>query len=566
MPSLKDFIEANAVALSDSLRQRLQPIHDHERDSLHPGLLGLLRKPRGLQGHIITAAAKALNTRRALFFGLAMGTGKTNVSIATAHLRAQGRPYSVLIVCPPHLVGKWQREIEETIPDPAIYQVNGWEAWLELARNRPAITGATFFISPLSTAKLGAKWVPAASMNRRLGELTCPQCFKPLYYTTLGVRKPITRRMLTKSQRKCSECGSALWQYIRPHKIEPSVLIKRRFKRWFDYLINDESHLNKSAITKAGEAFSHFVGAARKIMVLTGTMIAGRAEDLRPTLFRVMPGRFVELGIKWDDIVKFNERYGRIEYVTDEHETLMRRRNGVKYPAIKKQGSKKVMPGLMPSFYRDFLVDCTIFCSLKEMMEGADDLPKLEEIMVPVPMSPEMQAEYEVMKHKLVEALRKLRSDDKTTAMSFGGVVAEALCTWPDDPYGWETIGYHDKTGKWHGVYKPSEPSGDDSPKEKRLIDLILSERAAGRQVWVFSTRTATSKRLLKVMVKHHISCANLTVDVPPIKREQWIKDYAVGMDAVLSHPGLIETGIDLFGKADGDFGQPFNFCTLVHY
>lgn len=564
MPSLKEFLERNASALTESLRRKMPPLHDYD-DPVDDRLGELLRKCRGLQSHVITASIKSLRKNRSIFFGLAMGTGKTFCSLATAHLLANGKPYSCLIIALPHLVLKWQREIEETIPDPTIYHVNGWQEWLELARNKPAITGPTFFISPLSTAKLGAKWVPASPLNRRLGELTCPQCFKPLYYTWHGVRKPVTKFMLTKSQRKCIECGSTLWQYIRPHKIEPSVLIKRRLKRYFDVAILDEQHVMKGATTKAGESFSHFVGAAKKVLVLTGTMIAGRAEDLRPTLYRLMPHKFVNRGIKWDDVVKFNERYGRIEYTTDEHEGTVRRHGGTRTAVVKKGGSKKVVPGLMPSFYRDFLVDCTIFCSLKEMMLGGD-LPKLEEIMVPVQMSPEMQAEYEVMKLKFAQTLAKLRKEDAWASHRFGGTVAEVLCTWPDDPYGWDTIGYEDKNGTWHEVYRPSEPSGEDTPKEKRLIELILSERAAGRQVWVFSTRTATSKRLLKVMVKHHVSCAHLTVDVPPVKREQWIKDYAVGMDCVLSHPELCATGIDFFGKADGKFGQRFNYCTICHY
>lgn len=42
-----------------------------------------------------------------------MGTGKTTIGAAAAHLAGFR---SVLVLCPPHLVRKWQREIVATVP------------------------------------------------------------------------------------------------------------------------------------------------------------------------------------------------------------------------------------------------------------------------------------------------------------------------------------------------------------------------------------------------------------------------------------------------------------------
>jgi hypothetical protein len=44
-------------------------------------------------------------------------------------------------------------------------------------------------------------------------------------------------------------------------------------------------------------------------------------------------------------------------------------------------------------------------------------------------------------------------------------------------------------------------------------------------------------------------------------KREDWIAKNGKGMDVVLSHPKLVETGLDLFDK-----GGNHNFCTLIFY
>jgi len=568
MPSITDFINDNASGLAKALRQRMRPIHDPESDQLHPGIGGLLRSPRGLQGHIVTGVVKAYKTRRAVVLGMRMGTGKTTVAISSAHLRAEGRPYSCLISCPPTLAGKWEREIRAIVPNPVIVQVGGWEEWLMLARGRKArLTGPTFFISPLSTAKLGARWVPAVFTRKRLGEssrplLCCPECFEPLKYRRLGKDYAMTMEHLKADKRKCHKCHAPCWQTCKPHKVAPSRIVKKYLNKWFDTAIIDESHMAKSDVTIAGEAFSHFVAAGKKVMILTGTLIAGRAIDLMPTLYRVFPQKFVSRGIGWNDHTKFNELYGRIETVSSHEE----RHQGGRIFSGRHKSRKKVMPGIMPSFYRDFLADCTIFCSLKEMMSGEAELPKLVEEMVDVPMSPAMAAEYACMKKALIGAFLKVRNEEPETAMKFIGTVAETLATWPDDPHGWEPIGYNDSTGVWHEVYRPVDMPDEISPKERRLLDLMAREKAEQRQVWIFVTRHATAERLLKVMVKNFISCAHLTASVPPVKREEWIRDYGPGMDCVLSHPGLVETGLDFFGYGPGKWGVRYNFSTLVHY
>src|SRR5580658_276748 len=44
------------------------------------------------------------------------GSGKTLMSIGIAHAHANGKPYSTLVMCPPHLVLKWAREVLITVP------------------------------------------------------------------------------------------------------------------------------------------------------------------------------------------------------------------------------------------------------------------------------------------------------------------------------------------------------------------------------------------------------------------------------------------------------------------
>ena len=73
----------------------------------------LLRKPLGAQADAIRGAALSLEAHRGTTVVGEMGTGKTFIAAAAAHLAGFKR---VLVLCPPHLVPKWKREVEMTVP------------------------------------------------------------------------------------------------------------------------------------------------------------------------------------------------------------------------------------------------------------------------------------------------------------------------------------------------------------------------------------------------------------------------------------------------------------------
>jgi hypothetical protein len=64
----------------------------------------------------ITGAAKYLQMEDSVRLVGECGTGKTLMSIGIAHAHADGKPYSTLVMCPPHLVLKWAREVLITVP------------------------------------------------------------------------------------------------------------------------------------------------------------------------------------------------------------------------------------------------------------------------------------------------------------------------------------------------------------------------------------------------------------------------------------------------------------------
>ena len=85
-----------------------------------------------------------------------MGTGKTFIGAAAAHMAGFER---ILIICPPHLVPKWKREVEMTVPGVRAAIV---ESITDLERLRLSVgSGPLFAVMSREKAKLSYRWMPA---------------------------------------------------------------------------------------------------------------------------------------------------------------------------------------------------------------------------------------------------------------------------------------------------------------------------------------------------------------------------------------------------------------------
>lgn len=119
----------------------------------------------------------------------------------------------------------------------------------------------------------------------------------------------------------------------------------------------------------------------------------------------------------------------------------------------------------------------------------------------------------------------------------------------------------------------PTSSRGDDQPCHSLRIVVhglsanctttdCLAERAEGRQVWVYTTMTDTRDVCERLRIR--MMCRGLRVmilrshEVPPKERGEWIAKWGPQCDVIISHPKLVETGVDLFCKRGNH-----NFCTL---
>jgi SNF2 family DNA or RNA helicase len=88
-----------------------------------------------------------------------MGTGKTFIAAASAYLAGFQR---VLVLCPPHLVRKWQREVLETVSGAGAAIV---QSITDLEQLRRTTARPLFVIMSRERAKLSYRWRPAVVLR-----------------------------------------------------------------------------------------------------------------------------------------------------------------------------------------------------------------------------------------------------------------------------------------------------------------------------------------------------------------------------------------------------------------
>ena len=354
---------------------------------------------------------------------------------------------------------------------------------------------------------------------------------------------------------------------------QASEFIKRYLpKNYFDLLIVDESHEYKNQSSAQGQAMGVLASRVKKIILLTGTLMGGYADDLFFLLFRTLTSKMIEDGYtvnKRNSIgaasMKFMEEHGILKQVFTERDSVCHKTSKGKQVTKRTQRA----PGFGPKGILRYVLPYTVFLRLKEI--GDNILPKYEEKYSEVPMSENQRYEYEKLSSTLMTALRAALAKRDTTLM---GVVLNALLAWPDCCARDEEV-RHPRTKK-PLIFVPAvfdnQPNHlgviECSPKEKRLVELCLAEKSKGRKSLVYTTYTGTrdlTSRLRLILAQAGLKVAVLKSSEPPEKREDWVMDKVdKGFDIVLTNPELVKTGLDLLDFPTIIFLQTgFNVYTL---
>ncbi|MCK9496934.1 MAG: DEAD/DEAH box helicase family protein, partial [Dehalococcoidia bacterium] len=494
MTDLATFLSEHGEAIARTTLRAYPPVYSaRNRDDWGFDLTRLRRRPLGAQGDAIRAVALSLQRHRGTNLVGEMGTGKTTIATSAAYLAGFRR---VLVLTPPHLVRKWRREVEETVPlaSAVIVTTVGDLARLPRDERRPQ-----FVILSRERAKLSYRWQPAvvsrldssggrahrAEDGEPLQRLCCPNCFEPLLDEE-GL--PVELDRLSRRKHTCERCGSPLWQadHRGPRRYPLADYISRRLPGHFDLLVVDEQQEYKARGSAQGIAAGTLAEACGRTLTLTGTLAGGYASTLFHLLWRFSPA--VREEFAYGEEGRWVSRYGLVERITKRgddgayEDGRTSRRRGYRTRTVEK-------PGVSPAVLFH-LIGNTVFLRLADVAAG---LPEYQEEVRLITLDrgsegdevPSQSVAYRRLADALHAAVMQALQGGSRRLL---GAYLQALLAYPDACTQGETV-----VDPGDGEVIASAPALPDDrlyPKEQALVDLALEERAHGRRVLVYVMHT----------------------------------------------------------------------------
>jgi len=535
---LKAFLSQYGDALKEKVINVYNPLYNpNNRDTwdneTELKLSDLKRQPFPAQVDAILALAKGfyVNGKRGLILNGEMGTGKTISAIAVAHLIPKAN-YRVLIMCPGHLVQKWIREIQSTIPRCRVINLNG-RGLKEMEELRYAGKPACpeFYVIGKERAKNHHQWRPGIVNLKHLDEIRCPECGTIL--DDLKGKRP-----------KCPKCEEPLYQADKDgfRRYAKAEYAKKYLKGIFDLFVADEIHELKGGTTAQGQALANFACIAKRTLALTGTLMGGYSTNLFYLFWRLLARKIKDRRISYYSPMSFAERYGIVE------RTQVEKKNSSYNNASIGKSSKtrtiiKEKPGVSPLILTDFLLENTVFMRLSDV---SDALPPYDEKVVEVSMTDEQSEAYKGLETDLyAEARQALARGDH----SLLGALINSLLAYPDGARRGETV-FHPHRGDL--IAEAPQINDRILPKEAELLDILDNELSEGRRCLICLEHTGTRDLIPdlenRILERGHSPLILRSNTVSVEKREAWVKDKMSSgeYNVMIANPNLIKTGLDL--------------------
>jgi len=579
------YMNLHATELGERILSSYPALHG-AHDELSPLLAGMLRRPYPAQALAIMGVTKRWQRARNANVVAECGAGKTLIALGAMLVHSAGRSFSGLVMAPPHLVEKWARETFLTLPKVRVFLIddmrNGGDPTAphginevrlrhgEIVREgmhttlpelrrlgrsgwRKLCPGTSVFCVGREKAKLSYFWKHCYGRSRSgkyCGALTNPDTGCPI--DTDGIRLNVQdfekNRLheIVDDPKGGTTKYSALWQadHNKIARMAPVEYMGRYMHEWWDYAIADEIH-QLAGDTAQGNALGVLARAAKRFLGLTGTLLSGYADDLFNTLFRTDARTMVEDGYEWGSAgrERFTRDYGvieTIERITAEDNACSK--NTKKVVTIRRR------PGASPLLFGKYLMDHCAFIGLEDISDG---LPSYREDVIPVAMENPLKSAYEELEKEITACLHEHRGNSSVLS-----TMLNALLAWPDHPYGFGTLygsEFNPET-KCRERFIIAETvdleKNQTYAKEQALIGEVKAQLTRGRkcQIYaVYTTKHDVTARLEHLVRAESIRVAVLRASVPTHKREAWYREQQRrGIDVVICHPKIVETGLDL--------------------
>ncbi|MGB6877622.1 MAG: DEAD/DEAH box helicase [Candidatus Acidiferrales bacterium] len=595
--SISSYLRAWAPELGERILQTYPPLHSFD-DAPSPLIAQLLRKPFPAQTLALMGVVKRWNEARGAAVIAECGTGKTLISLGAVHVHSAREPFTALAMVPPQLVEKWAREAFLTLPRVRVFFIDGLRTptssvghagvnevrlrhgriireglrttLTELRLRKTARTARqrwhsicgfpALFIVGRERGKLSYFWRHAyrhARCGRYQGSVVNSDTGCPIYLDEDGERLLSTdfkkaklseilgARNGDESAKLQRALYSALWQADgkKIRRFAPVDFIGRYMPDFFDYAIADEVHELKGD-TAQGNALGTLAACAQRTVVLTGTLLGGYADEVFNILYRLEPGKMVKEGFEFGEpgVRTFTESYGLLEKIT----VIEPADNRCSEARVTKRVRRR--PGASPLLFGRFLMSLGAFISLEDISE---ELPPYREEVVSVEMDALLKQAYKKLEEDVKAALKEHRGNQSVMS-----VALNALLLYPDRPfrlgnlYGWEFDPESQRREKFLISETQDLDEGLAYAKERRLVEEVKTELTRGRRCQIYAVYTQkrdVTRRLERILSNEGIHVAVLTTEVPPESRECWYeRQLRAGVQAVICHPKLVQTGLDL--------------------
>jgi superfamily II DNA or RNA helicase len=504
-----------------------------------------------------------------------------NTTIATVACELRNLP-KVVVVCPGHLTSKWKREVEK---------ITGRKGTAMIAKKLSDLDSffegpASYLILSKETAKLGCRWVPSFAIRKIrisrevidtehpsyrswggyqpkkwisqiLEVVACPDCGMAQrvkdgpYFTIDSIDAKVKTACLN------TDCKSPLWQ-VAPLSAQGTMRwplaerLSQKYARRYSLII-DEVHQYAGADSDQSRAVQDLVSGARKVLAMTGTLYGGRASSIFFLLFKVEPSFRAQYG--YSDSERFSTHHGLFETKFETKETISTygyKRGG------KEMARTREIPGMAPAMV-PLLLPYTVFVKLRDLRL---ELPPYSEEVQVVDHVPAVESAVRRLQEEIKKVLR-----EHPEAL---GAYLQACLGYPDLAEQAEDVQAHDSEGRAiHLASAPAFELPDDGmwPKDKKVVDLAVAEREAGRKTLVFCTqvhRRDARPRLRAALEAQGLRVAVMDSSVQPDKREAWLTAAADTCDVLITNGKLVETGLDLLAfQTIIQYGIEYSLATL---
>lgn len=216
--TLTDYLNQYSGHMLEKISNKIQPIHDLEKEEPSPFLDDYKIRLFERQAHVTTACAKRLLQSKSIILQGEMSTGKSFMmsAIADTYNKMKGRKgYFASILCPVSLTKKWPSEIKRLIPNAEVHVVNKTidlikyhQAWTNQGRPKP--TNPVFFVISFTTMRNDCSSQPAVS------------------YKHIATAEQVKEGSYFKSGFHCQKCGEAL-QVLDENGNEKSIMSDLEF-------------------------------------------------------------------------------------------------------------------------------------------------------------------------------------------------------------------------------------------------------------------------------------------------------------------------------------------------